>query len=393
MNIKELKKQYREGYTLPRDFYLDSSLFENEKREIIFKNWLFAGHISKIRNVGDYFLYTVAGESVIIVKTADNTYNAFINVCRHRGSRICQESAGSVKSFVCPYHAWTYNLDGKLISAKHMEPGFKRLENGLKQVRVRVMEGLIHICMDPDVPDFDSVADDIKHFFERHRLAETKVAATETVVLKANWKLVVENFWECYHCSHTHPELKKVMAYVRAGESPSYAAKAKADYEEWKEKAEGMGHLATTLKRETGVMQSVARGQIRKGFLTQSRDGKPVAPLLGDYEDFDGGYTAIQFYPYIWFVANNDHAMLARFTPLSVRETEAEVTWLVKDSAMEGVDYQVDDVTWLWKNTLGQDKEITENNQLGVESVFYEPGCLSTHEGFGEFYHWYLKQL
>ena len=146
-------------------------------------------------------------------------------------------------------------------------------------------------------------------------------------------------------------------------------------------------------KSHTGARHTIGRIPIREGFLTQSRDGQPVAPLMGDFKAYDGGVTSTQFFPINWLVADNDYAMLTRFSPLSLQETELEVTWLVREDAVEGRDYDVEKVTWLWRRTMEEDQTITENNQAGVNSRYYCPGPHSKDESLNEFLSWYLECL
>ena len=128
--------------------------------------------------------------------------------------------------------------------------------------------------------------------------------------------------------------------------------------------------------------------------MTQSRLGQPVAPLMGSYTEYDGGVTSLMFFPVHWFTACNDHGMLARFTPLSPQQTEVELTWLVHPEAVEGIDYEVEEVTWLWLKTVEEDLVICANNQAGVNSRYYQPGPYSKMEGTADrFMEWYLNEL
>lgn len=392
-SISKLASDYVPGRSLPREFYVSPDLFEHEVQKIFFQQWLFAGHVSRIREPGDFFLYEMGGESIIIIRGEDAKVHALVNVCSHRGSRICLESEGHAKRLVCPYHAWCFSQSGKFIAGKHLGEDVGKEDLSLRSLDVRVDEGLIHIRLQKSDVSFDTVAEDLRSFFGPHNLADAKIAATEVAVLDANWKVAAENFLECYHCSHTHPELKQVMAYVRAGDSKDHATRAAEYADEWETRAKGLGHVTGSVKRGEPVFQTVCRAPIQRGFLTQSKNGKPVAPLMGALTNYDGGITAMQFFPNNWYLANNDYAMLVRFTPLSVRQTEVEVIWLVDAEAKEGVDYQVEEIIWLWKETLLQDKVITENNQAGIASRFYSPGPHSDDENLEEFHRWYLTQI
>ncbi len=393
-SVSDLLSRRKSGFSLEQEFYLSDEIFSRDMERVYFRHWLFAGHIDQVRNPGDYFLYRIAGESLIISRGDDGQVRGFYNVCRHRGSRICLADHGSAKKFVCPYHAWTYNCDGKLVAARHLSPEIDKSIYGLTEFYVRVVQGFIFICLADDPPPFDNVAADIDRFYQPHGLPDAKIAFQFSHVMKANWKIVAENFWECYHCGPAHPELATVMSYVRAFDSKT-AASERAEYiERWKKKTSQLGRLTEGIAHSDGVHHNLHRIPIREGFLTQSRDGQPVAPLLGDYTEYDGAVTSIEFFPLIWLVCANDYAMLTRFTPLSVLETEAQATWLVRGDAIEGHDYDIENVTWLWRRTFEEDIEITENNQKGVCSRAYQPGPYSQMERPIEtFVQWYLNQI
>jgi Rieske 2Fe-2S family protein len=184
------------------------------------------------------------------------------------------------------------------------------------------------------------------------------------------------------------------MSYVRAFDSKTAAIERAQYIDRWKDRTNRIGRLTDGVEHAEGVYHQIHRVPIREGFVTQSRDGRPLAPLMGDYTEYDGAVTSIEFFPLIWLVCCNDYAMLTRFTPLSVLETEAKAIWLVRGDAVEGRDYQIDDVTWLWRRTLEEDIEITENNQKGVSSRAYRPGPYSEMERpIEKLIQWYFNQI
>lgn len=392
--LAELLASRQPGRSLPRAFYTSPKVFERDIERVFLRTWLFVGHVGRIPKAGDYFLYPLAGESVIVVRAKDGSVNALLNVCPHRGSRICLEPEGSKAKLVCPYHAWSFNLDGTFITARQLPEATESGELNLRRVHVRVVEGLIHLCLADEAPDFEPLASDIRKFYGPHELGGAKIATRKTFKLRANWKVAAENFFECYHCLPSHPELTQVMSYVRAFDSKPLAAERQDYTTRWEARAKALGHVTGSNKRNDGQCHTVSRIPIREGFLTQSKDGRPVAPLMGSFKEYDGGVTGMQFFPINWFVADNDYAMLARFTPLALQETEAEVTWLVHPAAVEGRDYNLDNLTWLWGNTMREDQKITEDNQAGVNSRFYRPGPLARDEfQIDEFIQWYLRQV
>jgi Rieske 2Fe-2S family protein len=382
---------------LDRQFYTDPKVFDLEMERVFARTWLFVGHISLIPTTGDYVTFNIANESIIILRSAaDEQVHALYNVCRHRGSRICLEPSGHVKKLVCPYHAWIYDTDGCLLGAKHMPVDFDKSCYGLHRCQVRVVQGLIFICLTDKAPDFNVVANEINSLFEPHGFEHAKVCHTETFRIRCNWKIAGENTWECYHCSHAHPEYCSVMPYATAFNATRQRDRD-AHMQQWDAYARGIGHhvvAAETIATNAEKHIYIGRGPIQPGFLTQSMDGKPVAPLMGRLKEYDGGLSGFMTFPIIWFAASSDHALLTRFTPINADETEAQYTWLVDEDAVEGVDFDVDHLTRLWRVTAAQDKRICEDNQVGVNSLRYQPGPYSDAEkACDAFTRWYLDKL
>lgn len=392
--IDTLVQGQQPGWSLEQPFYVAPDIFELDIERVFMRRWLYAGHVSRIPHTGDYFLYEIAGESIIIVRGANEQIHALFNVCRHRGSRICLEEQGHVRKLVCPYHAWVYDTDGALLAVTHMPEDFDKRQFGLHRAHVQVVEGLIFVCFAQDPASFEVEARDISAYMRPHALERARICRRINHVVEANWKLVAENFYECYHCTHTHPEFCTVMSYAHAAGSERLAREQAEFVEEWETFAANLGHHTGHVELRDGSLHVCDRLPIRRGYVTQSQDGRPVAPLMGDFKQYDGGVTAIMLYPLIWFDACNDHAMLARFTPIGPTQTEAELTWLVRDDAVEGIDYDPDRVAWLWSVTAEEDWTICENNQRGVNSRRYQPGPYSeTETSVKALIDWYLQQL
>ena len=393
--IEGLVEAHEPGWCLAREFYNDEGIFARDLQCIFMRHWLFAGHVSRIPRYGDYFLFTIGKESISIIRGKDGGVHALFNVCRHRGSRICLEPSGNARSLVCPYHAWTYSTDGSLLAARAMPEAFDRAEFGLRKCHVRILEGMIYVNLSEEPPDFESFRRDAEVFLKPHGLAEAKIARSIVWKVEANWKLVVENFNECYHCGPTHPEYCSVMAHALP--DTSGGEKAMRDFasltKKWEASAAAMGH---PVGKVTSPDMSYVCGRmpIQEGFLTQSADGKAVAPLMGGFAECDGGVTSCRMYPSNYVIACCDYAILPRFTPVSATHTEVEIAWLVHPDAVEGEDYDVEKLVWLWRVTTEQDKKIVEDNQAGVNSFAYRPGPYSKVEaGLTRFTAWYLQQL
>jgi Rieske 2Fe-2S family protein len=365
---------------------------------VFHRQWVFAGHVARVKEPGDFFLFNLGGEELIITRAtgSDGQIHALFNVCRHRGSRVCLEAQGHAKALVCPYHAWTYAANGSLIGARAMPDDFDKTKFGLKKCHVRVVEGLIFVCLSDTPPDASESFELIERFFRPHGLADLKVAARMVWTVKANWKLVVENFGECYHCVHTHPEYCRAMAH--AIPDANFNPKLRADFDQqvaaWEVKAKSLGHFTGAVKAEGDALRACGRMPVGYGHLTQTLDGKPAAPLMGSFKEYDGGYTYAGLRPMTYILALNDFVVLPRFTPLTEAKTEVVFYWLVREDAVEGKDYDVEHLVHVYKVTTEQDKKIVEDNQAGVNSAAYEPGPYSLAEqGLVRFNQWYMKQL
>ncbi len=398
--VDEWLAQRRPGWSLPQPLYLSPEVFDRDIERIFMRSWTFVGHVARIPVTGDYFLYEFGDESVVVIRTDEQAEDgagvaAFFNVCRPRGSRVCLEDEGRAKGrLVCPYHAWTYSLDGQWASARHMPDSFDGRGMDLHRAEVCVVEGLIFVCPRSPAPDVTGLWEHIGATFAPYGFAEAKIAHRTTHRIRANWKIFAENFWECYHCTHTHPEFCQVMSYPAAAESPSRQADYDRFVADWRETAAREGRLPADVSLEDSGLYQIGRTPIRPGFRSQSRDGNPVAPLMGELTSYDGGISSLQMFPLNWIVASSDHAMLFSFATIGPLETSAELTWIVDGNAVEGRDYDPAEVSWLWEITAAEDWKICEDNQKGVSSRVYQPGPYSQAEsGIDLFVDWYLGRV
>jgi len=393
--LDQLISAHQSGGSLARPFYVDPDIFRWDVERVFKRYWLPVAFSSRIPRPGDYFLYEIAGEQIIVVRDKDGRVHAHYNVCRHRGSRLCLEHAGNKKKFVCPYHAWTFDHDGTFVNGRHLCDDTDKRALGLFSIHARELEGLIFLCVGETAPDFEPIVRDFTPYVRPHGLKNSKVCCHIQFQIEANWKVVAENQWECYHCAPAHPELAHVMTYVRAHDSPSKALERLKFEEEWAAYAESIGHMTGGVDA-TGpdAWYGARRVPIQPGFAVQTEDGKPAAPLMGDFTQYDGAVTGLNFYPLSFAVLNNDHAVLLRFTPIDTLKTDIELTWVVREDAVEGVDYDVDRIKWLWESTGQADATICENNQKGVNSERYQPGPHSKMEDrIDHMIHWYLRQI
>ncbi len=394
-SLKRVLDGYREGYALPGAVYRDPEIYELEIRHILLKSWLYVGHQSQIPERGDFFVFEMAGESVIVVRDGQGGINALMNVCRHRGSRICDTPTGHESRFVCRYHGWTYGLDGSLKAAARTPDGFDRTKYGLRRLHLRVFDGLIFVNFDDNPPSFDEFEREMAAPMRPYGLDRARVALRRNYPIASNWKLAVENYCECYHCQPAHPEYS-------AGHGRAIPRdECDAMLGEVMARAPSVGLTQHFVNRSWlhaehfGLEYSFDRYPLLRGHLTGSRDGKPVAPLLGTITGYDGGTTDLHLGPTTFGLAYCDHVVLYRFTPRGQHLTDCEITWLVNENSVEGKDYQLSDLIWLWDITTLADKQIIERNQAGVDSRYYVPGPLSpSMEPFTQqFLNWYIAAM
>jgi phenylpropionate dioxygenase-like ring-hydroxylating dioxygenase large terminal subunit len=374
------RARIRPGHALPREFYCDPEIFARERQRLQ-RHWHCAGHHSQVAEPGDFFTTELFGESVIIVRGADREVRALLNVCRHRGSRVCTESQGRARGgFVCPYHAWNYALDGSLRAAARMGAGFERSAYGLRQIHARVIEGLIFISFAPEPLGLDTVRRTLAGCARIYGWAEAQVAYRETYAVRANWKLAVENYMECYHCGPAHEEYSRFHLYARPAalnrEADARVRARAAQLGIAIEEASHWGAHAPPGEESAACLRSA----LAEGTVSGSEDGRPLAPLMGEFRDYDGGVTFFDVGLTSDFLAYPDHGLIYRFIPRSVDSTDMEVIWLVHGGARAGSDYDTARLTWLWQVTSVADKRIIELNQQGINSRYYEPGPYSEME-------------
>ena len=394
-SIQQLIKQQPEDWSLKQEFYKQADIYEREIEKIYMDSWLFIGHDSQIPNKGDYFVYNLLSESVIVIRGRDDQIHAYMNVCRHRGSRICLEEKGNVKRFTCPYHAWTYNLEGSLITAKTLSDGIKKEEFGLHKCEIEVVEGLILLNFSDEPSSLDNLKDELSEPMKMFGFKDLKIAAHKNYPIDANWKLAIENYNECYHCAPSHPEY-----------SQSHTQKITdlKEYDQSQQKmlgslsACGMKNIeiSADYTSQTSGQEQYAywRYALFDGYVTGSKSGDPIAPLIGEIKQFNPGASDFNIGPVTFLLAYCDHVVVYVFTPTEHTACQCDVYWMVHGNAIEGTDYDLDELTWLWDVTTKADERIVINNQKGINSRKYQPGPFTEKESSEKkFIRWYLALM
>ena len=402
--IRNLVSNRRKGYTLPAQFYLSPEINALDIAEIFGKHWVFVAVEPDIAEPGDYVRVEVGHNSVIILRDDDMSVKAFHNVCRHRGSQLCDEQKGSVGNIVCPYHQWTYDLSGNLIYNEHMGEAFDKNDHSLKSVHVGNIAGLIFICLDDNPPaDFADMQQAMEPYIAPHRLADCKIALQEDIVEHGNWKLTMENNRECYHCVANHPELLASMYEFGFGYQPSPENAEKV--QEFRDliETEGARWAACGLpSSEIDLLDGCAtayrtqRLPLEKSGESQTMDGRVACQkLLGDLTLRNLGGLSFWTQPNSWHHFMSDHIVTFSALPIDAEHTHLRTTWLVHKDAVEGVDYDINRLAEVWRATNKQDSTLVERTQRGVNSDQYKPGPYSpyTEELVEKFTNWYIQRL
>jgi Rieske 2Fe-2S family protein len=359
--------------TLPGSSYTDPQIFALEQEKIFERMWFCAARASDLDRPGRYQTVQVGRESVLVSRSRDGDIKAFLNICRHRGARLCTEESGEVKrAFQCPYHAWTYGLDGKLVAAPNLTsmPDVDRTTYGLLPVHVREWLGYVWVCLADEPPSFD---DDVvaaaterlgdAEAIKRYQVEELAVGRRIRYDVKANWKLIVENFMECYHCATIHPELTEVL--------PEFADGYAAQYY--------VGHGAEFAGEA-------------KGFTVDGSEGVDRIPTIS--EDQDRRYYAITVKPQVFINLVPDHVIVLRMYPLAADHTLVDCDWLFLPGVVES-GRDVSRSVELFHRVNEQDFEACERCQPAMDSRAYRAGgvLVPSEHHIAAFHEWVGDRL
>ena len=393
-DVLALARNRRANHALPRGLYVDPGTFQLDMERIWYKEWLFAIPACEIPKRGNYVVHTVGDYSVVIVRGEDEQIRAFHNSCRHRGSVVCNKPKGSRPKLVCPYHQWTYNLDGSLATARDMGPDFDPKEHGLRPIHCRAVSGLVYICLADVAPEFETFAAEAARYLAPHDLVNSKIAFESTIVEKGNWKLVWENNRECYHCAGNHPALCRTFP-EDARMIGNGAGGLANELDQHVARCEAVGAPSAYEVAPDGFWRFV-RTPLLEGSESYTMDGKAAVAKPNSSIPFKDSGALLKFlYPATWNHFLSDHAIVFRVTPISALETEVTTKWLVHKDAVEGVDYDIERLTEVWIATNAEDQKVVEDNQRGILSPGYRPGPYSLdHEaGVIQFCDWYADTL
>jgi Rieske 2Fe-2S family protein len=344
--------------TLEQKYFVSPQIFAEEQEKIFSRQWLLVGHQSQIVQAGDYFTAEIAGESLMIVRDKRDAIRGFYNVCRHRGSRLIENRNGRSQAIQCPYHAWTYALDGRLIGAPHMDdvPGFNKADYSLHAVNLALWEGFIFVNL-ADAPtqrggylSLEEWFAPLAGKFSRWNQPALRSAKQIEYDVRANWKLIFENYSECYHCLGVHPELSKI--------SPHDSAE-----------------------------NDLTEGPFLGGFMRIASDksltmsGHTCALPVGDFGDEDFRFVFYySIFPNVLLSLHPDYVMVHQLLPQSPEQTLILCNWFFHPEAFEREDFKPEDAIEFWDMVNKQDWHVCELSQQGIASRAYEPGPYSARE-------------
>jgi Rieske 2Fe-2S family protein len=359
------------GHSLPQPFYTDADFFDFDLAAIFGRSWLFVGFEIELREPGDYLSLTIGHWPILVMRGRDGVLRGFHNSCRHRGSLLCEPGAGHAARIVCPYHRWTYGLDGKLLAAGRMPDDFDKGGHGLNPVNLEIVAGAILVCLADTPPPLDTMRRDLTPLLAPQNFAHAKLAHQSVLVEQANWKLVMENARECYHCATGHPELSRTFP-VNASAYFDIDPEASRAFEE------RIAALGLPMGPAGEDWWQAVRFPLNEGTVAMTMDGQfNVAKLMCDAGGGDTGSMRWAIEPNVFCHSTSEYTFAFTAMPISPTETHVVSKWLVHEDAVEGIDYSIEPLTDLWTRTNLQDKELAENNQRGIFSPGYTPGPYS----------------
>ncbi|HJT87941.1 MAG TPA: aromatic ring-hydroxylating dioxygenase subunit alpha [Bryobacteraceae bacterium] len=339
--------------TLPARYYTDPAFFREELEWWYFREWICAGRADAIPEPGDYFLRDVAGESVIVVRDGEGRIRAFYNVCRHRGTRLCKSEEGRFDGRIqCPYHGWTYGLDGGLRGAPHMEPStFSAADYPLREVGTGVWDGHLFLHLGTPAEPLEEQLGKLPAKFTAWRMHDLRLYRRTIYEVKANWKLLVLNYNECLHCPMVHPRLNRLTDYLGAdNEEPQ------------------PGYVGGAMGFREGAETMSTDGKMRRAYL----------PGLGQAERRKVCYYSV--YPNLLLSLHPDYMMVHTLWPIAADHTRVICEWHFHPEEMARRDFIADDAIELWDATNREDWEVVELSQAGIQSRAYTPGPYSHRE-------------
>lgn len=402
--LRDLLRRRVPDRSLPGECYTDPALYAREISGLWQRQWVFVGSVAEVPEAGDYLTVDLGPASVMVLRDDEERVRAFRNVCRHRGARLLTEPRGSVGNIVCGYHTWTYGTDGSLRYAPTMPPETDTSCLGLRSVHVREIGGLLFCCLAPEPPeDLDEVAARLTPYLAPHALHRAKVAAQVDLVEGGNWKLVLENNRECYHCG-SHAELSCTFFPTWGLEPEQVPARLRPAHERYLAAEEDLHRACAERGMPCAPLEELTGRPFGHRIQREALDGRGesfsldgtrlVRRLLGDLDEPRLGRATLHAQPNLWAHFLADHVVTFAALPLGPDRTLVRTTWLVDADAVEGEDYDVEALTEVWRRTNEQDADFVALTQRGVADPGFEPGPYAQGERqVDAFVTWYVERM
>ncbi len=354
--------------TLPREYFVSDEIYRTEQERIFSRHWLLAGHVSQLPTTGSYFVFEQDRESVLVVRGADGQVRAFHNHCRHRGTRLCTEHQGTVGTAIqCPYHAWTYGLDGALRAAPNMQDvqGFDRAEFPLHTVALENWQGFLFVNLAAEPVPFSEALGPLVGKFEHWRLPELRSVHQTVYLVDANWKLFFHNYSECYHCPNVHPHLNKLTPYRNTENDLD----------------------------EGPVLGGPMWMSNPEGSMTM-HGGRCAVPFPGLTAEERGRVYYYTLFPSAFLSFHPDYVLVHRGQRLGIGRTRIVCDWFFHPEAIDAPGFDPQAAIDFWDLTNRQDWELCANAYLGVSSNAWDAGPYSELESqLAAFDRQYLRAL
>jgi glycine betaine catabolism A len=358
------KRTANGAMTLPGNYYTSHEIFREELERIFFERWICIGRASQLTKPGAYFLHRIGNESILVTRNERDEIHAFYNVCRHRGTRLCTETIGQLNGKIqCPYHAWTYSLDGALLAAPNMAANFQKEEFPLHPVSLAVWQGFLFINLSHQPIPFEEDFLPVLKLFQPYQLSDLIPAHQIIYDIRANWKMLFQNYSECYHCPKVHPALARLTPYRNSSnvfdEGPFLG----------------------------GAMSLRAESMTMGGRFCAT----PFASLSAEEAKLVHYYT---IFPSLFVSPHPDYVLVHRIEPQAPDRTTVICEWLFHPEAIAQPEFDASPAVAFWDMTNRQDWHVCELSQEGVSSRGYEPGPYADLESLlAAFDREYLRSL
>jgi Rieske 2Fe-2S family protein len=351
--VQRTRLPLEQATQLPRAAFTDPTVLDWELAALFHRGWVCAGHADLLRRRGEFLMVDIGGDSVLVVADDAGIPRAFHNVCRHRGARLVDEPEGTLRRLQCPYHAWSYGFDGSLRSAPFTDglDDFDPACNGLRPVRLAVVEGLVLLDLSGTAPSPHEHVGDLAGLLARYRLGDLRRGARIVYDVAANWKSIGENYSECLHCPGVHPELNRLSHFLSG------------------EDIDGAGAWCG------GSMT------LGEGYETMAVDGGAhQRPPIEGVTDLRSVLYFVLF-PNTLVSLHPDYVMLHTLWPRAIDRTEVVCEWFFEARTVQADGFDPSDAVDFWDQVNREDWHVCALTQRGMASSAYVPGRYTTQEG------------